>query len=192
MTQFNYHGPFVIPFLKTRVGGRLISPQANSKAIKTFWTDVTKATKLPLETHIGCYIFGMKAGRGITPHYIGKTTANFQQEVFGLHQIHRYNTALSNAKKGTPVMFFVECRVNTSAKVTTRKEIGQLEKFLINLGFMVNPNIQNTQHVNQQPIWGIEGVVRSTKGRPSKNAALNALPFQKLFPLSPSQAYAFK
>jgi hypothetical protein len=55
----------------------------------------------------GCYVFGIRAGKGFTPAYAGKATKKFKNEVFGHHKLAKYQRYLADVAKGTPVLFFV-------------------------------------------------------------------------------------
>jgi hypothetical protein len=50
-----------------------------------------------------------------------------------------------------------------------KKQIGQIEDFLIQAGVAKNPNIQNVKGTSQ-PDWSIKGVVRGSAGKPSESA----------------------
>lgn len=164
MTQFTTHGPFVVPTIKL-AGGRSIT----KAEICAFWE------KNPdYKGCVGCYVFGMRAGKGITPLYVGKATKNFGQEAFAHHKLSKYLPALTSYRRGTPVIFFV---VYPPKKGTTNlTHIGALEKFLIQQGVAANPLLLNISHA-KVPAWGIAGILRSETKKPSKAAAA----FKSLF-----------
>lgn len=132
---------------------------------KTFWN--TEANHYA--TKQGCYVFGLRAGKGCTPWYVGKTKdQSFKKECFGHFQLHKYNDVLFR-HNGTPVIYFVAGSGNKN--VLPKRIINELEHFLIQQGRYANPNIRNTAHA-KEPEWGIKGVIRSGKGKPdtqSKN-----------------------
>lgn len=125
---------------------------------KEFWEKCPDLAKQQ-----GCYVFGIKVSKGITPYYIGKATKSFGQEIFTDSKIRRYNNVLAITKKGTPTMFLVSYP-RKGAKVN----IKQLEDFLIQLAAIKNPKIQNIKGT-KQPTWSIKNILRSS-GKPNKHA----------------------
>ncbi|MFA6561653.1 MAG: hypothetical protein WCV00_07060 [Verrucomicrobiia bacterium] len=114
----------------------------------------------------GCYIFAIRAGKGVRPVYVGKTKRTFAKEVFTDHKIaQHYTPALANTDKGTPVIFLVVAPSGRGRP--NSKMIGDLETFLIQVGVAKNPNLSNIQN-RQEARWGIKGVVRGGSGRTTK------------------------
>ena len=156
-TQFTCHGPFKIETTKLRAGKDI------SKAnIQNFWE-----TNGEYSDKVGCYVFGMRAGKGVTPLYVGKATKRFKQEVFAHHKLTKYLPALATYKSGTPVLFFVAYPKKNGLVNAT--QIGKLEKFLIQQATVANPLLLNINHA-KVPSWGIAGVLRSTTKRPTNGA----------------------
>lgn len=159
MTQFICHGPYAVPTKKLNAG-RVIT---NSE-IKSFWDQYSEIAALK-----GCYVFGMRAGRGVTPLYVGKATRSFKQEVFTPHKLKNYLMALATYRVGTPILFFVVYPPGRRGVVNER-HIGELERFLIQQAFLANPRLMNIKHA-AVPNWGIVGVLRSeNNGAPPKSA----------------------
>jgi hypothetical protein len=158
MTQFTCHGPFKVHTTKLP-GGKSITPVQ----IKSFWDENQNYT-----SQIGCYVFAMRAGKGITPLYVGKATKSFVQEAFASHKLAKYLPALSTYKSGTPVMFFVAYPAKKKGG-TNLKHIAALEKFLIQQAVIANPFLLNINH-SSAPSWGIAGVLRSQTKKPTNGA----------------------
>ena len=158
MTQFTCHGPFNIPTAKLASGKSITSAQ-----IQRFWSQNPTCS-----SEVGCYVFGMQAGKGITPWYVGKATKSFVQEAFSSHKLAKYLHALASYKSGTPVMFFV-AYPSKKKGVTNLKHIAALEKFLIQQAAVVNPLIMNIKHASV-PAWGIAGILRSATKKPTNGA----------------------
>ena len=157
MATFTVTGPFQVPFTKRKVG-RTISP-TNAKE---FW-----ATRPALARSRGCYVFAFRAAKGMKPVYVGKATKTFEQEVFTDHKRNKYNDALADQAKGTPILFFVHL---TKTKGPTNKlAIDEAESHLIQLGLKANKNLANDRKTKVS-LWSINGVVRSGTGRPTKAA----------------------
>ena len=55
-------------------------------------------------------------------------------------------------------------------KVPT-KAIAELEAQLIQSALFKNPDLQNLHNTKNLPTWTVNGVIRSTQGKPRKNAA---------------------
>lgn len=156
--QFSCHGPFLVPTTKKKVGKEI-----SKKNVEEFWTE-NNAYK----NAVGCYIFGMRAGRGITPVYVGKATKGFVQEIFSADKLNKYRSALSDYMRGNPVLFFLNCP--TKKGPTNFNYIKELEKILIQQASLSNPKLINIHH-KKIPAWGIAGVLRSDTKKPSKSAA---------------------
>lgn len=69
MHRFKVEGPLEVPFSQGKAA-KSISP----KEAKEFWEHHPH-----LERGRGCYIFAIRAGRGITPAYVGKATKTFSK-----------------------------------------------------------------------------------------------------------------
>ena len=154
---FDISGPFKVPLYKG-TAGRIV----DRETVAGFWDH-----HRPLQNRHGCYVFGMRAGKGYTPIYVGKAAKSFKQECFTDHKLAHYNKALADYVRGTPVLFFVSLprgrgRTNTRA-------IGKLEKYLITTAEIANPNLSNVQN-RARDKWGIRGFLRSGKGKPSAAA----------------------
>ena len=154
MVVFNVRGPFPIK-LRRRPGGRFIDVET----IARFWS---QCADLVEET--GCYVFGVRAGRGIVPAYVGQSTTGFKNECFESHKLQHYHGALADRAKATPVMFFL---VRTEGPASTvEASVDRLEDFLIQIASDRNPSLRNVRRVE----WCIQGVVRSQPGPPSDAA----------------------
>jgi hypothetical protein len=146
-----------------------LDPAVKGKWIKVgcpdFWSDPRVQRFAP---KFGCYVFAMRAGKGFRPIYIGKATRSFKQECFAQHKIaSHYGPAMSNAGKGTPVIFLVILEHN-KGKVN-KKAIAKVESFLIQNAMKKNPELSNIRGKKEEH-WIIEGVIRSGKGKLSESA----------------------
>ena len=157
MQTLSISGPFDIPCY-TGKAGRAI----DRDAITEFWS-----THKSVATKKGCYIFGIRAGRGYTPIYVGKATRSFKQECFTYHKLDHYHRCLVDYAKGTPVMFFAVMPATRGR--TNNNVIGEVERYLIALGETANPDLSNIQG-RASDTWGIKGVVRGGKGKATKAA----------------------
>ena len=112
---------------------------------------------------MGCYIFGLRTGGGLTPIYVGKSSTGFKRECFQHDKLTHYNEALV-MHSGTPVMFFVVKDSGPEATIETC--LDQVENYLIQLAVQRNPKLANVKKVE----WSISGVFRAGSGHPSASA----------------------
>jgi hypothetical protein len=132
---------------------------------KEFWEANPKAKRL--SSSRGCYVFAIRTGGGMLPHYVGQATKSFAREAFNPSNLRKYYDALADYERGKPVMFLI-AYPHRKGKVNTRR-IGQVENFLIQAGWARNRRLQNVKGIHR-PKWAIKGVVRSGVGKPSKAA----------------------
>ena len=140
--------------------------------VKHFW-----ANHGTLREKVGAYIFAIQAGGGHTPMYVGKATKSFGQEVFATDKLNKYFNAMGQYRSGTPVLFLVASQKKPG--VINSKHIAELEKFLIQQGRVVNPDLLNKVHA-KPPAWSIDGALRSKVKKPTKSAQA----FRKSFALA--------
>ena len=159
-TNFVVYGPYEVPAYYGKAARAI-----TEENIKEFWQRHTD-----MGSHRGCYVFGIRAGRGLTPGYVGKATKTFKQEVFTSHKLAKYQRLLADYHKCTPVLFFVVSPKHIGKPNATH--IGELEDFLIQVALAANPDLLNIKGTRQEE-WSITGVLRSGKGKPS--AAAKAL-----------------
>ena len=157
MTRFVVKGPYEVP-VQVNKGGKAIT----SLEAKAFWDE-----NAALSGEKGCYVFGMRASKGMKPLYVGKATKSFAQEVFTPHKLAKYMAGLTHSKKGTPVLFFL-CVPKTKGPVNG-PNIDELESFLIQAGMKAYSDLLNERKTKVEA-WSIGGVLRDGKGKPT-NAA---------------------
>jgi hypothetical protein len=154
MAEFIVDGPYHVPFEK-RPGGRILLH-------KEFW----KQDGLQeVRAERGCYVFAIRAGKGMTPIYVGKATRSFKQECLNPANRHKFSNGMADYQRGTPILYFV--RHPAQRGQTNTKQIGEIENFLIQNAAVRNPDIQNLRG-KRTPKWSIRGVIRSGQGKPSK------------------------
>jgi hypothetical protein len=154
MADYVVRGPLEVPYYQGN-GGRTIT----DSNIEKFWQINQKYQK-----RRGCYVFGIRAGKGFAPGYVGKATKSLKQEVFSPHKLSRYQQFLADYAKATPILFFVLAPVQKGKPNSS--QIGEIEKYLISLAVTANPDLLNQKET--KPLdWGIKGVVRGGKGKTS-------------------------
>lgn len=117
---------------------------------------------------IGCYIFGIRAGGGIRPYYVGKAAKSFGQEIFTPHKLNIYNTVLGGINKGNPVIILIEA-ITRKGKVSA-KVISDVEKHIISLAYHANPELRNIQNLPPDQKWILPGIMSGGKGKISTAA----------------------
>jgi hypothetical protein len=154
MTKFATYGPFLL-HVKRRGRGYQISYAG-------FWK--ADATRKALSAKRGVYLFGIRAGKGFTPIYVGRATKTaFRTECFNPVNRKKYRSGIQSYKKCTPVLLLV---VHPKKKGRyNRKAIDEIETFLVQLCAEKNPRLENLRK-RRVPKWSIEGVIRcSRRGR---------------------------
>lgn len=116
-----------------------------------------------IQTEKGIYVFAIKTSKTKkhTPYYIGRTKRTFDSEVFSDRNKLKYIKAVNNYERGYPVLFFVSYPQGKKGQIN-RKEINEIETFLIKLGAAINKNIENDRKIKGYN-WEISGVVNSSK-----------------------------
>ena len=155
MARFSVYGPFEVP-CEQGPGGRSVTEEN----VREFWMKHRK-----YRGRRGCYVFGMRAGKGLAPGYVGKATRSFEREVFTDHKLLRYQRFMAQYAKGTPVIFLLSSPEQRGKP--NRNEIGKVEAYLIELAATANEDLLNIKGA-KPPKWGIRGVVRGGKGKTHK------------------------
>lgn len=155
LKEFSVHGPFKVP-IEPNKRGKMVAMD-----LSAFWTLVGE-----IRGRKGVYLFGMRAGKGITPIYVGKTAKQtFEDEAFTpSKRANHYNPALLSYARCSPVMFFV-VHPKTKGK-TNAKLIDAIESFFIDVASNKNPNLSN-ERKKPDHRWRVRGVVRGRAGEAS-------------------------
>lgn len=158
MAEFEALGPFPVPIYQGPRGCIVRAEEGES-----FFEKHGK-----LRPRRGCYVVGMRAGRGITPTYVGKATRSFGQECFTDHKLGKYNKTLVDYRRGTLVIFFLLAPIGRGRPAMN--QIAELEDFLIQAGVAKNSGLLNVQGTKRSE-WSIRGLIRATPGRRTKATA---------------------
>ena len=77
---------------------------ADKESLSSFWSLVESEHEEGISGSIGCYIFSIRAGKGILPWYVGLAEKqSFRKECFTSHKLNHYNNAIAK-RKGTPLL----------------------------------------------------------------------------------------
>ena len=159
-------GPFEVP---RRDGG----PRVDKRQLKGFWKEVEAADKANegLADASGCYIFGIRAGRGAKPWYVGQAKTAFRKECFASHKLVHYNEILLK-RKGTPILFLLARKTprGVFARTLREREANRLENLLIDYCLQANSDLLNIRGAAFLKEVIVPGLLNSPPGQPSKEA----------------------
>jgi hypothetical protein len=164
--EYSIHGPFE---LKRSKGfkNKKVGVDYTKEAKKEFWNIV--GNRVPdLPSACGCYLFAIKASKGIKPWYVGLAEKQiFQKECFGLQKINIYTTVINKCGKGTPILFLIAKRTNKGKFVNPskngHKDIQYLETILIGTAMEKNPNLMNIKKTKYLKEMCVPGLINTKK-----------------------------
>ena len=170
MITFQTYGPFEVP-----IKDRALDKDRQAE----FWDGVEHAAP-GLPGAIGCYIFAVRAGRGMRPWYVGKTDrAGFKREVFQDNKFRLYFEILKQRKRGTALMFFIARhtpggRFNKTS-VNENRAISTLEELMIGTSLLRNPKLINkrtTKHFRELQVPGYMNEAPGARMQSARQLAL--------------------
>ena len=143
MVRYETYGPFEVPRSQAANRQRALDLQAPS--VRRFWQGVDDGT-LSLSEGRGCYIFAIKAGRGITPGYVGVSTTGFKRECFQPTKKVIYQDAYNEVRRGTPVLVLV-VRMTAGGSLSmgrlSKSEADFVETTLMHRAWFRNPELRH-------------------------------------------------
>jgi hypothetical protein len=152
MAVFHVSQLFEVPIIRGSKGYRQVDAKLSRELLKE-WS-IAK----------GCYVFSLRAGRGIKPIYVGKTDSNLCNEALNNRNLKNLNSFL-NERKGSLVLQFLY-EAPRKGKYS-KKRIDDLEKMLIGFASRRNPNLLNVKR-RENSVVRIKGVLNSEAGKPSR------------------------
>ncbi len=163
---YSIQGPFKMP----RKNGNAILDTAK-ECQNAFWAEIDN--QIPnLPEGGGCYIFAIRAGKGFTPWYVGKTKVSFKKECFYSDKINKYNDIVSG-RKGTPMLILITRMTNNDNISISNKsrdsEFKILESMLIGVLLKKNPKLTNIKGTKHHEQFIVPGFINSPKGSYSKS-----------------------
>lgn len=141
---------------------------ADKESMSFFWMSVDAQLQDGLSGAIGCYIFSVRAGRGMLPWYVGLAEKqSFRKECFTSHKLVHYNNVLAN-QKGTPMMTFVS-KYTPGDKLLNptgneHRDIRFLERMLISNCLQRNPCVSNARDTKLLREMVVPGLLNTPKG----------------------------
>ncbi len=165
MSKFVPYGPFEMP-----VDGAQIDRTRENE----FWNNV-RLQHPGLPKAVGCYIFAIRAGRGIKPWYVGKTERlGFQGESWQPHKLLHYQGVLAKRERGTPLLHFLAKYTKSGkkfARPTTNelRSVRTLEKMLMAACLRRNGNLCNKS--GKRPLQiEVPGFMNESPGQRTREA----------------------
>ena len=140
----------------------------NNNSLSKFWLKVNEMDS-GLSEAVGCYIFSIRAGRGLLPWYVGLAEKQtFRKECFASHKLLNYNDAL-NGRKGTPILTLIAKYTGTERFSKPSKngysDIRFLENILIGICIRRNPNLLNIKKTKLLKEMIVPGLLNNPPGR---------------------------
>ena len=175
-------GPHVIPTKIISKGVKHLD--LSNDAVEEFWEREKEKTGLPIDEAVGCYIYAIRAGKGITPWYVGQAKKSFYKEVFSPDKYRKYKEHYEGIKKGTPVVLLV-IRQTPKGKIENVKiaetEANWVEDYLIRRALDKNPHLLNKQKTQHFTTVRIPGIHNASAKTPADKALITALSMAKPF-----------
>lgn len=141
---------------------------ADKASIANFWQNVDAQLEDGLPGAIGCYIFSVRAGRGMLPWYVGLAEKqSFRKECFTSHKLVHYNDVLAN-QRGTPMMTFIS-KYTPGGKLLNptgngHRDIKFLERLLISHCLQRNPCVSNARDTKLLREMEVPGLLNTPVG----------------------------
>ena len=165
-------GPFTVPATQAPNDQRTLDMQASQ--VQEFWKEV-ESTVTGLSEACGCYIFAIRAGPGITPWYVGRSTTAFKRECFQPGKKVIYQEAYNEVRRGSPVLVLV-ARMTEGGKFSrgrlALREAEFVERVLMHRAWSRNPKLKNVSGLGLARELRIPGLLNSGPGAPSDGARL--------------------
>jgi hypothetical protein len=131
--------------------------------------------ELGLSSACGCYVFAKKAGKGLTPWYVGQACKRpLAAEALNASNREKYNKVLDS--KGSPVIFFIPLRT-PSGKLRKRpggkgrlRSLDFLVRWLIAAALERNPKLANNKETRFLRKIHVTGIFNARKGGATKDS----------------------
>lgn len=143
---------------------------AGEKAsLAKFWDRVETELEEGLSGGIGCYIFSVRAGKGVLPWYVGLAEKqSFRKECFASHKLVHYNNVVAD-RKGTPLLTLV-AKYTPGSKVVSptgneHRDIQFLESMLISSCLGRNSDLYNKRDTKLLREMVVPGLLNTPQGK---------------------------
>ncbi|MEF3083063.1 hypothetical protein V3391_12690 [Luteimonas sp. SMYT11W] len=144
---------------------------ADKSSLQSFWQKVDSLYGEDASSGVGCYVFSIRAGKGILPWYVGLAEKqSLRKECFTPHKINHYNNAIA-ARKGTPLLTVIPKYTPkwslSSPNPSGHRDIQQLEVMLIGNCLTRNKSLLNLRDTKLLREMVVPGLLNSPKGKPA-------------------------
>jgi hypothetical protein len=142
---------------------------ADRESLKAFWLHVDTELENGLSGAIGCYIFSIRAGKGVLPWYVGLAgKQSFRQECFASHKLVHYNNAIAS-RKGTPRLTLI-AKYTPAGKLVNptgneHRDIQFLEMMLLSSCLGRNADLYNIRDTKLLREMVVPGLLNTPKGK---------------------------
>ena len=164
--KYQVYGPFELRRKSVRVGTTL---DFSKSALASFWERVERE-RPGLASHAGCYLFAIRAARGIRPWYAGQSRGAFEKKCFVECQRKVYREVMGDSAKGTPVLFLI-ARLTQKGKLSKnvpKDEADFVERQLIRVAWNANAQLKNIANTGFLETLQVPGVLNSPPGAPTE------------------------
>lgn len=167
--RYEIFGPFGIP----RTCNGLVDRSAEAQ--RKFWSEVESSDGNELPDACGCYVFAVRAAKGIVPWYVGLTEKRtFRKECLGSHQVSNYNDVLAGKEKASPLLYLVAKQTpkgrNRKPSKNIQQDIQFLEFYLMGHALNKNRRLLNQKKTKFLKSICVPGLLNTGKGPRSKSA----------------------
>lgn len=142
---------------------------ADKESLGVFWSRVDIEIQESLSSGIGCYIFSIRAGKGILPWYVGLAEKqSFRKECFAAHKLNHYNMAVAG-RKGTPLLTLI-AKYTPGQKLvfpngSEHRDIQFLETMLISTCLRRNSELFNIRDTKLLREMTVPGLINTPQGK---------------------------
>jgi hypothetical protein len=142
---------------------------ADRNTLNLFWADLDAKLDEEVSEGIGCYVFSVRAGRGVLPWYVGKAEKqSFRSECFAAHKVNHYNNIIAS-RRGTPLLTLIAKYTPTKRLVKPRssdhRDIDFLETMIISAAIRRNPDVFNIRDTMLLREMTVPGMLNTPRGK---------------------------
>jgi hypothetical protein len=143
---------------------------ADKESLSTFWSRVDTELEDGLSGAIGCYIFSIRAGKGVLPWYVGLAEKqSFRKECFTSHKLVHYNNAIAK-RKGTPLLTLIAKYTPGKKKIikptgNEHRDVQFLEMMLISSCVGRNADLYNIRDTKLLREMVVPGLLNTPQGK---------------------------
>lgn len=148
---------------------------ADKQSLADLWSRVETELENGLPGGIGCYIFSIRAGKGVLPWYVGLAEKqSFRKECFTSHKLAHYNNAIAK-RKGTPLLTLI-AKYTPMGKLVNptgneHRDVRFLETMLISSCLWRNTDLYNVRDTKLLREMVVPGFLNTPKGKAASSVS---------------------